>query len=351
MISFFSLLVSIVVYITSFLSPVYAGSLTSAKVVISDSRAGQSGVTHTFSFVTGTTGIIKTIEMQYCTTPSGTCTTPNGITTTSASQGSITGLSASTTNTTTNGTLILTVTTPTSVTTGTTISLPYGTITNPTSINNSFFVRIVSKDNADAVIDSTSVAFAILDTNSLSVTADVSATFNVGLAAVTTGSVNGQTINITNSTATTIPFGTLSSGAPKIAAHDITVTTNSQNGYAVTVKTSNPPLVDGSNNIDNFTATNALPTLWSSPSGNSPNINTGFLGYTTEDTSLCTGTGGRFVGNKWAGFDTIAYEAACNTSPVISGETTRIGWQAEINNTQPSGSYSGYIAVIITPTY
>jgi hypothetical protein len=182
-------------------------------------------------------------------------------------------------------------------------------------------------------------------------TADVSATFDVGVTAVTTGSVNGQVINITNSTATSIPFGTLSSGSPKIAAHDVTVTTNSQNGYAVTVKSTNPPLVDGSNNIDNFTEPNSLPLVWSAPSGNTPNVNTGFVGYTTEDTSLCTGTGSRFSGNKWAGFDTTAYEVACNTNPVLSGETTRIGWQVEVNSNQPAGSYAGYISVIITPTY
>ncbi|MCX6732410.1 MAG: hypothetical protein NTV98_02625, partial [Candidatus Roizmanbacteria bacterium] len=267
------------------------------------------------------------------------------------SQGSISGLSTSTTDVSTNGVLVTTVTTPASISSGTTITLPYGTITNPTSINTSFFVRITSKDSGATAIDSTVVAFATLTANSLTVSADVGATFDVALVAVTTGTVNGQAVNLTTTTADTIPFGTLSSGSPKIGAHDITVTTNSQNGYAVTVKASNPPLADGSNNIDNFVEPNSLPRVWSSPSGNTPNVNTGFLGYTTEDTSLCTGTAGRFSGNKWAGFDTTAYEVVCNTNPVLSGETTRIGWQIEVNNTQPSGSYTGHISIITTPTY
>lgn len=347
----FSYIASTLLFIFSFLPVVYAGSLANAKVTISDSRAGQTGVTHTFSFVTGTAGTIKTVEMLYCTTPSGSCTNPNGIDTTNASQGSITGLTSGTTNTATNGMFIFTVSSPSSVNAGTALTLPYLTITNPSTIDSSFFVRITTKDASDVTIDSTSVAFATLDTNSLAMSANVGATFSVALAAVTTGSVNGQTINVAASTASTIPFGSLTSGSTKVAAHDITVITNSSSGYAVTVRANNPPLVDGSNNIDNFIEPNSLPLLWSSPAGSTPNVNTGFLGYTTEDTSLCTGTANRFSGNKWAGFDTTPYEIVCNPSPVLSGETTRLGWQIEVNGMQPSGNYAGVLTIVTTPTY
>lgn len=333
------------------ISSVYAGALTTAKITISDSRAGQSGVSHTYSFVTGTTGTIQTVELVYCTTPSGSCTAPSGIITTSATQGGLTGLSTSTSNVSVNGTITLTVTTPASIGSGTTIGIPYSSITNPSTINSSFFVRITTKDGGAATIDSAVVAFATLGTTSLSVTADVGSTFSVSLAAVTTGFVNSQTINLTSTTATSIPFGTLSTGSSKVAAHDITVITNSTNGYVVTVKSSSPPLTDASNNIDNFTEPNSLPLTWSSPSGSTPNVNTGFLGYSTEDTTLCTGTAGRFGSNKWAGFDTTPYEAVCNASAVSSGETTRLGWQIEVNGLQPVGNYSGDIIIVTTPTY
>ena len=333
---------------------VFAGSLSTAKATISDSRAGQNGTSHTFSFITGTAGSIKTVEMLYCTTPSGACATPNGIITTSASQGSVTGLGASTSTVTTNGTVTLTVTSASPIPSGTTLILPYTNITNPTTINASFFVRITTKDAAATTIDSTTVAFATLASTGLAVSADVSSTFSVALAPVNAGSVNGQAITISSTTATTIPFGTLSVGSSKVAAHDITIITNSTNGYAVTVKASNPPLIDGSNNIDSFTEPNSLPLTWSTPAGSSPNVNTGFLGYTTEDSSLCTGTADRFTssgGNKWAGFDTAPYELVCNHSAVLSGETTRLGWRAEVNGSQPSGSYAGDIIIVTTPTY
>lgn len=340
-----------VFFVLCSISSVYAGTLSTSKVTISDSRAGQSGLTHTFSFTTATTGTIQTVVLQYCTTPSGTCTTPTGLVTTSGVQGSVTGLGASTTNFSSNGTLTLTVTSPVSISSGTAITIPYLSLTNPTTTDSSFFVRIDTKDGSSTTIDSTTVAFATLDTNSLTITAEVGSTFSVTLAAVTTGSVNGQAINISATTASTIPFGTLSTGVSKVAAHDITVTTNSVNGYTVTVMANNPPLTDGSNNIDNFTEPNSLPLVWSAPAGSNANVNTGFLGYTTEDTSLCTGTTSRFSSNKWAGFDTTPYEVVCNPSAVTSGETTRIGWQVEVNGLQPAGSYTGNIIIVTTPTY
>jgi len=333
---------------------IFAGTLSTAKVTINNSRAGQNAVSHTFSFTTATTGNIKTIEMLYCTTQSGSCTTPNGIDTTTASQGSISGLGASTTNAITNGTLVLTVTSDSSIASGTPITLPYSNITNPTTINSSFFVRITSKDISNVTIDSTTAAFAILTDTSIAISADVASTFSVAISPVITGSVNGHAINITSTTASSIPFGTLTSGGVKVAAHDVTVITNSTNGYVVTVKAANPPLTDGSNNIDNFTEPNSLPLVWTSPAGGTPNVNTGFLGYTTEDSSLCTGTSDRFTstgGNKWAGFSPVIYEVICNSSAAPAGETTRIGWQAEVNGAQPAGNYTGDVVIVTTPTY
>lgn len=330
---------------------VFAGSLTSSKITISDSRPSQTGIAHTFTFTTGTTGTIASILFQYCTTASGSCVTPPGLTTTSASQGSLSGIGASTTDASTNGTIILNVTSPASIPSGTTITVPYTGITNPSGSNSSFFVKITSRDGGTTPIDNAQVAFATLTTSSLTMTADVGSTFQVTIAAVTTGSVNGATVNLNTTTADTIPFGMLTSGSTKIAAHDVTVTTNASHGYAITVMSNDPPLTSGSNNIDKFTGTNASPTAWSSPSGGTSNVNTGFIGYTTEDTSLCTGTAGRFVGNKWAGADTTPSEIVCNSNAVNSGETTRIGWQAEVNSLQPPGSYTGLFTIVTTPTY
>lgn len=342
--------------LTQLMPKAYAGTFTTAKVVISDSRAGLAATTYDFSFTTTVTTNIKQLDVVFCTTASGACSTPTGMVTTGATRASDNLAGTGRTDTFTgNGTLTTVVTTPASQATQA-VTVQYTGITNPTTTDTTFFARITSySDTGSTVIDTISVAFATLNTTSISVTADVGSTFSFSIAAVNTGSVNGATIDVTSTTATTIPFSTLASGVPKIAAHDISVISNSTNGYNVTVKTlADPPLVDGSNNIDKFSSGNASPATWSSPGGSSANVNTGFFGYTTNDGVLGTGTTDRFTssgGNKWAGATTSPLEVAYSATGVSSAEVTRIGWQAEVNGLQPAGAYTGSVILVATPTY
>ncbi len=338
-----------------FVAKVQAGSLTSSKVTITDSRAGITGVSNTFAFTTAVTGTIGIVEFLYCTTASGTCTTPTGLVTTAGVQSTVTGLSASTSAFGTNGTITLTVTTPASITSGTAISALYTTLTNPTGADTTYFVRITTKTSAPATIDGpTSVAFAILTSTSIAVTASVDPTFTFTIAGVSSGgTVNGATTNIT-ATAATIPFATLVDGTAKIAAHDLTVTTNALVGYQVTVKAlADPPLADAANNFDKWTGTNASPTVWPSPAGTAANVNTALFGYTTNDATLESGTVDRFTsagGLKWAGVNSSAEQAAYSATGVLA-QVTRVGWEAEINEFQPPGSYTGTVILVATPTY
>jgi hypothetical protein len=334
----------------------YAGTFTNASVTISDSRAGATGVAYNFAFTTTATTDIKQVDIFYCTTPTGSCSAPGGLdvgTPTLASD-NLAGTGRTTTAQAANHARIV-VTTPATQSTQA-VTMSFTGMTNPSGVNTSYYTRVTTySDTGTTEIDSQNMGFAILDTTSISVTAQVGSTFSFTVAAATTGSVNGASINVNTTTATTIPFGALSSGSTKIAAHDLTVTTNAQNGYSITVKElTSPPLQDSSNNIDEFSGTNATPTTWTSPAGTSANVNTGFFGYTTNDASLGTGTATRFTssgGNKWAGATTSPLEIAYSATGVSSGETTRIGWQAEVNGLQPAGSYTGTVILVATPTY
>lgn len=337
-------------------SKAQAGTFTPAKVTISDSRAGHAATTYDFAFTTTVTSSIKQFDVVFCTTASGACSTPTGIVTTAATRDSDNLAGTGRTDTfTSNGTLSTVITTPAAQSTQA-VTISYSGITNPTTTDSTFFARITSySDTGSTVIDSSSVAFAILTTTSIAVSASVASTFTFSVAAVNTGSVNGASIDVTSTTANTIPFGTLAASTPKIAAHDLTVTTNSTNGYTVTVKAgADPPLVDGTNNIDAFSGTNASPTTWSTPAGSTANTNTGFFGYTTNDATLGTGTAARFTssgGNKWSGTTTSPLEVAYSATGVGSAEITRVGWQAEVNGLQPAGAYSGTVILVATPTY
>lgn len=367
-------LLSLPPLVNVFIFKAHAAQLTSYKVNIGDSRAGVATY-HNFTFVTPSVTNIKTITFQYCTTASGGCTAPSGmVLSASPTLGTVTGIGGTTYTPTstsanctgtgnTNCTLTLTVTTPGAQSAGGTVVVPFATgITNPTTINTTYYARITTVDGSSVTIDGpNAAAFAILDTTSIAVSASIDPSLTFSIAGVASGgSFNGGSGNINvTSTATTIPYGTLTAATPKIAAHDVTVSTNAGNGYTVTASTSaniqagNPPLISGAtNNIDPFTGSNASPATWSSPNGSTVNTNTGFFGYSTEDATLCTGTANRFTsgGAKWAGTSTTGGELICSTAGV-SSEITRVGWEVEVNAIQAAGAYSGTVILVATPTY
>jgi hypothetical protein len=253
------------------------------------------------------------------------------------------------------------VTTPSSQSTQAMV-LNFTGVTNPNGANTTYYVRTTTySDTGSTIIDgTTSAAFAVLDTNSIAVSATVDPNFTFTVTRAVTGRVNGNysssdAINVSTTTNNSIPFGTLNTSTASVSAHDITITTNAGNGYEVTASSSAlPPLQSGSDSISTFTGTNAAPAVWSSPNGSSPDVNTGFFGYTTSSNALCTGTANRFTDNssyqKYAGFSTAGGEVACSTTPK-SSDTTRVGWKLEINSIQPAGQYSGSIILVATPTY
>lgn len=328
----------------------YAGTFSPRKVTISDSRAGNTSTTYDFAFTTTVTTSIKQIDFKFCTQAGAwtdTCTAPTGFTAASGARGSdnIAGTGRTDSSPAANQFRTVITTPATQSTQAVTYSL--NTITNPTTTNTSFFARIITwSDTGTTEIDSGTTAFATLTTTSMAVSATVLENFTFAIAGVTSGgTVNGATTNVT-SAAATIPFGTLVASTPNIAAHDVTVTTNAASGYAVTTKgTASPLLVSGSQNIDEFSGTYATPTTWSEPAGTAASVNTGYFGYTTEDTDYSG-----FQSNKWAGSETTA-RAIVSSSTGVSAQTVRIGWQAETNAIQPAGSYTGTIVLVATPTY
>lgn len=342
-----------------------AGTFTTSKLLINNSQAAATNVSYDFRVTATVATSIKQINVKFCTTPgtyASACTTPTGITTTGATRATDNIAGTGRTDTFTgNGILETVITTPAAQGTAAMVYNITG-ITNPSTVNTTSYARVITySDTGTTEIDSASVAFAVLDTTSISVSATVDPNFSFSVAGVSSGgNFNGGTGNINvTSTATTIPFSTLAAGVAKIAAHDVTISTNAANGYTVTASHSasavagNPPLVSGAtNNIDAFTGTNGTPTTWSAPGGTGANTNTGFFGYSTEDATLCTGTAARFTtgGAKWAGSSTVGEEVICNAA-AVSSQTTRIGWEAEANSIQPAGAYTGTVVLVATPTY
>jgi hypothetical protein len=331
----------------------YAATLTSSSITLSDSRISQTGVTYDFAAGGVTTSGIQCIKLVFSDAATGG-SVPAGMTT-NGDTNDLTGNYIPTpanwarTNPS-NGTIQFTGTSQTPASTsGRTLSL--AGVTNGSSSAASYFLQFSTFNNTDCSsshVDSVVVMYRFTDGQQVTATVDPTLTFTV--AGVTgNGSLTVNTATITNGLATTsstIPFGTLTSASNKIAAQDLTVTTNAGNGYTVFTRYTGV-LTSGSFTISNLgTHTNAAPGAFSA-------AGTEGFGYTTEDSTLGTGTADRFTttgGNKWAAFTTSNAEVAFNATGATS-QTTRVGMQTGVASTTEPGSYATTVIYTATPIY
>lgn len=150
------------------------------------------------------------------------------------------------------------------------------------------------------------------------------------------------------STDGTIPFGTVTTSANGVAAHDLTLTTNAGSGYTVYTRYTQAP----TNGVDSI---NDLATYTNLTPGNFSAAGTEAFGYTTNDTTLSTAGYGanRFTtpASQFAAFTTSNAEVAYSTAAVTS-EVTRVGYQVGIAGITPAGTYANSTVIFTaTPAY
>jgi hypothetical protein len=328
---------------------VQAASLTSGSVALSDSRPSQASVTYTVTFSGVTTSATKCIQAQFATTPTGS-TVPTAMVTTGADFGGSSNYvptpASWTVDASVNGLIEITYATGETPASASGRTVVLTGITNGSTVNSGHYLQFRTFNNVDcstSPIDTGTVGFIWTDGQLVSATVDPSLSFTVN-AVADAQSVNGATTTITT-TSTTVPFGTVSSSANAIGAQDLTVTTNSGGGYSLYARYTGQ-LNNGSVDLDNHTGTNASPTTFSS-------AGTASFGYTTNDSTLGTGTEDRFTsggGNKWAAFTASNLEVAYHAS-AVAAQTTRVGYQVGVHGTTPAGLYTTTIILTATPTY
>lgn len=323
-----------------------AATLTTGSVSMADSRISTS-TTYTITFSNITTSAIKCINVAFKDAATAG-NKPTGMTVTSAALSGTstyipTPASWTTTPNNTTGVVAITYATGETPASSGPRTVVLNTITNGSTAGTAYFVQFSTFNNTDcstSPVDSAVIAY--IHTNGQTVTATVDPTLTFTIAAVTSGgTVNGATTNITT-TSTTVPFGTLSTSTNRIGAHDLTIGTNAAGGYTVTAMYTGNFTKGAGVNIANHSGTNASPTSFSA-------AGTEAFGYTTNDTTLGTGTAGRFTSNTWAAFTTSPVEVAYNGSPV--SQTIRTGYQVGIAATTPAGSYTTTVVYTATPVY
>ncbi len=220
---------------------------------------------------------------------------------------------------------------------------PSGAVCGAGNDSNICTVAVTTTDGGGSpVYDSINMRVGIV--SGVTITAQIDTTLSFAIAG---GSCDSGTV-----TATSVDFASIIPGTAETCTQTLTISTNATGGYTTTT-IADAQLTSGANDIDWFTGTNAAPTAWAAPVSITPNTNTGYLGYHTNDGVLGTGTTTRFsLADTYAAWSTsTAYEVAYNNGPVTA-EATTITYQIEVNTSQPTGNYSGTtITYVSTPIF
>lgn len=225
-------------------------------------------------------------------------------------------------------------------------------ITNPAAAG-SYRVTITSSQGE---VGETRVA--IID--DVVVTAAVDTTFTFTISGIATSTVvNGDTTT-GSTTATAIPFGTITPGpgGAKVMGQRLNVTTNARNGFSVTVvEDQNLTSATGAD-IDLFRdgTPASTPEAWgASPLNTLGNENTyGHIGLTSEDSTLSAGD--EFGSALYAGNFNTARQVMYHNGP-SDGLTNDVGstsvaYRVEIASLQEAGSdYTNSLTYVATPIF
>lgn len=324
-----------------------AATLSSAQLAVSDPRpAATSG--YTFTGSSATLSPIKCIKLVYADTASGS-NVPSSMVTTgatfdTANTNYIPTPAAWTFTKTVNGTMTLTNAAGETPAAAAARKIAITGITNSTVADTKFFLRVNTYNNTDcssAPVDNATVLFILTNGSTLTLTVDQTLSFTVN--AVAAGQTCNGATSTQPSTATTIPFGTVTTAANSVVCQDLQAATNATSGYTLSTRYTSAPTNALAQTIASTSGTNTAPAAF-------PAAGTEAYGYTTNDATLGTGTPGRFIANNWAAMTAANAEVGYEAGGVTS-TTYRVGHQVGISPLTRPGTYQTTVIYTCTPVY
>lgn len=327
---------------------------------VSDGGSKPGGVVrHFFQFQLPGGSTVGSIKFEYCTIAAGACTTPTGLVTTSSTLGAETGVTGfSINNTLGNGSPYLT---RSAAAVGSNVNVSYrlDTITNPTTTNETFFVRITtyaSTDTTGASTDAGTVTASTATQIILDGTMPESLVFCTGETVTTTAGVP----DCSTATDGLISFNQLFSPTDTATAQSqMAASTNAGFGYIITVN--GPTLTSGANTITGMPAT-ALGVRGTAQFGLNLRLNTTLTSTVAIGADVAPGANGtNYRGEPGADYNVVdqfkfvtGETVAASTNGGAGGTDAQIftvSYIANVPGSQPAGTYTTTLTYICTPTY
>ena len=316
-------------------------------------------VNHLFAFNMGSaTSSVGSIQFQYCTTASGTCTMPAGLVTTTATLAGQTGATGFTIDATTNGSPYITRTAA-AILSSAALTYQLNTITNPTTTNQAFFVRInsfTSIDTTGTAIDTGTVAASTATQIVLTGTMPESLIFCTGATVGTTAGIP----DCTKAGVGTIAFNQLFSPTDTAtASSQMAASTNAGSGYVISVN--GPTLTSGSNTVAPMTAA-ITGAHGISQFGMNLKLNTTVTSTIPVGLEVAIPSNGtNYRAQAAAGYDTVDAFKFNSNDPVANSQLGGAGgsdaqiltasYIVNVPGSQPAGTYTTTLTYICTPTF
>jgi hypothetical protein len=264
----------------------HAATYSTESVSVSDPRPNVTS-SYTFTASNVTTSLIRCLKFQWTDTATGS-TVPSGMSTagatldTTANTNYVPTPASWTLNKPANGTLTLTNAAGETPASAATRKVTFNSITNSSVPDTKFWLKVFTYTNVDCAtgqLDNGTVLFLLTNASTLTLTVDQTLTFTVN--AVSASQACDGTTTTAASTATTIPFGTVTAAANAIVCQDLQAATNATGGYTIYARYTGQPANALAQTIANSGGTNLAPVPFSA-------AGTEAYGYTTNDAILGT---------------------------------------------------------------
>jgi hypothetical protein len=363
----YSRVLSVALLATVLLSQLFPISMASAAQITGRKLTLQAGTTdgaskpggvvkHLFNFTLPSGTSVGSIQFLYCTLAAGACVTPTGLSTTAATVTDQQGAIGFTLINTTNGAPYLTRTA--AAATGA-VGYQFSNITNPTTTNQTFFVRITTYATTDASGIATDAGTV---TGSTATEIVIDGTMPESLV-FCTGATIGLTATVPDcakATSGVISFNQLFSPTDTATTtSQMAASTNAGAGYVITVN--GPTLTSGSNTVTAI-GTAAVGVRGLSQFGINLKANTAITSTTPVGTEVAPAANGtNYRGQAAVNYDTIDSFMYVPGSAVAKSDNGGAGgtdaqiftvsYIVNVPGSQPAGTYTTTITYICTPTF
>ncbi|NBD73416.1 hypothetical protein GVX82_00025, partial [Patescibacteria group bacterium] len=174
------------------------------------------------------------------------------------------------------------------------------------------------------------------------------ATLTFSISGLPAGTTTEGVATDVPTTATSVPFGSLTVSSSSIAAHRLAVSTNAPRGYQILLGKRDHLTNGRGGTIPVVAASNTDPLPWESACDLT--AFTGCWGYHTGDDTLGGGSTRFFLDDTYAAFSLSPEEVVYSGAPV-AGQESDVVYRLEVSPDQPPGRYESSLQYLIVPTF